>query len=160
VLVAGDPASPQHYLAFPALLDLGSEVLVSYKHGSSHGSDANAVLDKVRIDKATGRASSPQMIASLEGKIMQMGEWVGFPNGDIANYIDVQQPVKPARVGMHGTRSTDGGATFGPLERVGVIDGVEYGYPFGFVVEGSTTWMLAMSFSNLKGGYSVYPPRA
>ena len=35
------------------------------------------------------------------------------------------------------------------LERVGVIDGVEYGYAFDAVSEGRTTWMLAMTFSGL-----------
>ena len=159
VLVPGDPATVQHYLAFPALLDLGHEVLVSYKRGKAHGGDAGASIDFVRVDKATRRTSSPRTIAAIDGKIMQMGEWVRYPNGDIANYIDAQQPGKPARIGMRGTRSTDGGATFGPVETLGVVDGVEYGYPFGFAVEGATTWAMMMTFSNLKGGYSVYPAR-
>jgi len=97
--------------------------------------------------------------ALLEGKIMQMGEWVRFPNGDIATYIDAQETGGPKRIGQRTARSTDGGRTFGPLERVGMVDGVEYGYPMEFVVEGTTTWMLTMSFSNLTGGYSVYPQR-
>src|SRR5690606_4528607 len=63
------------------------------------------------------------------------------------------------RTGLIGVRSTDGGRTFGPPERVGEVDGVEYGYPISFLVEGGTTWMLVMGFSNLAGGYSVHPPR-
>jgi hypothetical protein len=91
---------------------------------------------------------------------MQMGEWVRFPNGDIANYIDAQSPGSATtRVGLRVVRSVDGGKTFGPLERVGVIDGVEYGYAFDSIVEGKTTWMLVMTFSNLTGGKSVYPTR-
>jgi hypothetical protein len=89
---------------------------------------------------------------------MQMGEWVQFPNGDIANYIDVQTDGT-ARAGLRVVRSTDGGQTFGPVERVGIIEGVEYGYAFHAVVEQRTTWLLAMAFANLTGGKSVYPPR-
>lgn len=159
VLVATDNFQERHYLAFPDLLDLGDEVLVSFKRGKAHANDDGAVLDTIRIDKETDRVVASQIIARLGDKIMQMGEWVRFPNGDIGNYIDTQQSTAPARVGLHSTRSTDGGRTFGPLERVGVVDGVEYGYPFEFVVEGTTTWMLVMSFSNLEGGYSVHPPR-
>lgn len=160
VLVSTDPLQERHYLAFPDLLDLGDEVLVSFKRGTAHGSDAKgAVTDSLRIDKRTDRVVSSQIIADYGDKIMQMGEWVRFPNGDIGNYIDAQKSTAPARIGLLGTRSTDGGRTFSPVARVGVIDGVEYGYPFEFVVEGTTTWMLVMSFSNLQGGYSVHPPR-
>lgn len=160
VLVPTDSFQERHYLAFPALLDTGDEVLVSFKRGSAHGGDGGAVIDSLRLDKASDRIVSFQVVAQLPGKIMQMGEWVRYPNGDIGSYIDAQQPTKPARIGMRGTRSTDGGRTFGPLETIGVIDGVEYGYPFQFVTEGPTTWALVMSFANLTGGYSVYPPRA
>ncbi|MBL9214476.1 MAG: hypothetical protein JNG83_03270 [Opitutaceae bacterium] len=159
VLVPSDPAAERHYLAFPDVLDLGDEVLVSFKRGRAHGDDAGAVIDTVRIDKATDRVAAPQVIAGLGDKIMQMGEWVRFPNGDIGNYIDAQQVDDPARIGLRGVRSTDGGRTFGPLTRVGPVDGIEYGYPFEFVVEGTTTWMLVMTFANLQGGYSVHPPR-
>lgn len=159
-LVPNHPDDPEPYLAFPALIDLGSEVLVSFKHGKSHGGSPGATLDLVKIDRATGRVTAPRAIARFGDKIMQMGEWVKFPNGDLANYIDAQQVEKPARIGMLDVRSTDGGTTFGPVERVGVIDGVEYGYPFCFTVEGNTTWMMAMSFSNLTGGYSIYAPRS
>ena len=56
---------------------------------------------------------------------------------------------------MQGVVSTDGGRTFGPLVRFGEVDGIEFGYPFGSVVEGGTTWMIVMTFSHLPGGYSV-----
>lgn len=159
VLVAADHAQERHYLAFPDLLDLGDEVLVSFKRGKAHANDDGAVLDTIRIDKQTDRVVESQVIGRLGDKIMQMGEWVRFPNGDIANYVDAQQSTAPARIGLHATRSTDGGRTFGSLERVGVVEGVEYGYPFEFLVEGARTWMLVMNFSNLQGGYSVHPPR-
>ena len=158
VLVSSAELTDRRYLAFPALLDLGDEVLVSYKRGRSHAADPGATLELVRLDPATGRASRPQTIAQRDDHIMQMGEWVRFPNGDIASYIDAQANGT-ARAGLRAVRSADGGKTFGPLERVGVIDGVEYGYAFQAVVEQGTTWLLAMTFSNLTGGKSVYPPR-
>ena len=153
VLVVSDGAQP--YLAFPALLDLGEDVLVSYKRGRSHGDDSGAALDMIRLNKVSGRMIGPRMIAQSDDMIMQMGEWVRFPNGDIASYIDVCQPGDPARIGLRSVRSIDGGRTFGPMERVGVVDGVEYGYSFEAVTHGRSTWMLAMTFANLTGGYSV-----
>lgn len=159
VLAPSVATDERHYLAFPDLLDVGDEVLVSYKRGQAHADDTGAFIDTLRIDKGTGRVTPGPVAARLDGQIMQMGEWVRFPNGDIGNYVDVQQKPDPARTGLRGARSTDGGRTFGPLERVGVVDGVEYGYPLEFVVEGPTTWMLVMSFSNLTGAYSVHPPR-
>lgn len=141
------------YLAFPALLDRGDEILVSFKRARSHAQDPGAALELVRLDPLTGRARGRQTLAQLDGHIMQMGEWARFPNGDLANYIDAQVPGSPTtRAGLRVVRSTDGGKTFGPLERVGSIDGVEYGYAFDAVSEGRTTWMLVMTFANLPGG--------
>ncbi len=147
------------YLAFPALIDLGSDVLISYKHGRSHAGDPGATMDMLRIDCA-GVVKPCGTIAALDGLIMQMGEWARFPDGSIANYIDAQKKGKPSRVGLRVVRSTDGGKTFGPVERVGVIDGVEYGYAFEAITQGKTTWMLVMTFSNLEGGkFSLKLPR-
>lgn len=159
LVTAADVPAATPYLAFPALADLGGEVLVSYKRGRSHGSDASAVLDVLRLDAATGKMKSRAVLAELGNNIMQMGEWVRFPNGDLANYIDAQQKAAPARIGLRVVRSRDGGATFGPVERVGVVDGVEYGYAFEAITEGQTAWMLAMTFTNLAGGKTVYPAR-
>src|SRR5258708_6902142 len=154
VVVSG-AAADWPYLAFPALLDCGGEILVSFKRARSHAQDPGAALDLVRLDPLTGRASGRATIAQLEGHIMQMGEWIRFPNGDIASYIDAQVPgAATTRAGLRVVRSTDGGKTFGPLERVGAIDGVEYGYAFDHITEGRTTWMLAMTFANLPGGQS------
>jgi hypothetical protein len=159
LITASDAEQEFHYLAFPAVLDTGTDVLVSYKRARAHARDAGSSLEMVRIDKASGKVTQPMKIAHAEGRIMQMGEWVRFPNGDIANYIDVQQPVAPARTGLSAVRSRDGGRNFGPLERVGEVEGTEFGYPFGFLTEGGTTWMMAMTFSNLRGGHSIHPPR-
>lgn len=143
------------YLAFPAVLDLGDEVLVSFKRGGFHGGGASASLDLLRLDKRTDAVTWEPDLAGAPGKTMQMGEWVHFPDGTITNWIDVQRPPGTERDGMQGVISTDGGQTFGPLVRFGEVEGVEYGYPFGSVVEGDTIWMIVMSFSHLAGGYSV-----
>jgi hypothetical protein len=153
VMVAAGPAEDWGYLAFPALLDRGTELLVSFKRARSHAQDPGAALDLLRLDPATGRASGRATLARIEGQIMQMGEWVRFANGDLANYIDAQLPGKvTTRAGLRVVRSGDGGRTFGPPERVGPVDGVEYGYAFDHITEGGTTWMLAMTFANLPGG--------
>ncbi len=159
LVTAADVPAATPYLAFPALVDLGADVLVSYKRGRSHGGDSGAVLAVLRLDAATGKVKSRGPLAELDDKIMQMGEWVRFPNGDLASYIDAQQKTAPARIGLRVVRSQDGGATFGPVERVGIVDGVEYGYAFEAISERQTTWLLAMTFTNLAGGKTVYPPR-
>lgn len=150
------------YLAFPAVIDLGDDVLISYKRTRSHGGDNGSVQESVRINGLTGAVRELQVMAKLDGAIMQSGEWVRFPNGDIGNYIDTQQ-TDPAdvttRIGARFVRSTDGGHTFGPVERIGVVDGVEYGYPFEFITEGNETWMLVMTFSSLTGGKAVIAER-
>ena len=143
--------SERSYLAFPALIDLGSDILISYKRGKAHARDPNASLDMIRLD-ATGKATPCGSIAAVDGLIMQMGEWVHFADGSIANYIDAQKKGNPSRVGLRVVRSTDGGKSFGPVKRVGPVDGVEYGYAFESITKGKTTWMLVMTFSNLKGG--------
>jgi hypothetical protein len=160
VLVAAATLPDWRYLAFPALLDLGDQVLISYKRAESHARDPGATLELARLDPIAGRVTGRQTIARLDNHIMQMGEWVRFANGDIANYIDAQGPGKnTTRIGLRVVRSTDGGKTFGPLERVGGIDGIEYGYAFDAVTEGETTWMLVMTFSSLPGGKAVIPSR-
>lgn len=150
---AETPAQP--YLAFPALLDLDPEILVSFKRGKSHAGDTGAVLDVLRIDAATGAVKSRSTLAGVEGQIMQMGEWVRFANGDVANYIDAQRKEAPTRTGLRVVRSRDGGRTFGAVEPVGVVDGVEYGYAFEAITAEQSTWMLVMTFVNLPGGANI-----
>ena len=161
LVAAADASMPadMRYLAFPAVLDLGDEVLVSIKRGRSHASDPGAVLEVLRYNGAAERVTQRSHLAGMDGQIMQMGEWARFPNGHIANYIDVQQKAALSRLGLRVVRSTDGGKSFGAVERVGVIDGVEYGYAFEAITHGKSTWMLVMTFSNLTGGKSVYPQR-
>lgn len=153
-------ASGEDYLAFPALIELGDEVLVSYKRGKSHGVDVGATLELMRLDKATGKVLAAGTLAAVENEIMQMGEWARFPNGDVANYIDVQTAKGSLRTGLAVVRSNDGGKTFGPVQRLGVIDGVEYGYAFDSITRGPTTWMLVMTFANLTGGKLVFKTKS
>jgi hypothetical protein len=153
-------ASGENYLAFPTLIDLGHEVLVSYKRGKSHAADAGATQELMRLDKASGKVLATDTLAEVEGEIMQMGEWVRFPNGDVANYIDAQSAQGSLRTGLAVVRSANGGKTFGPVQRVGVIDGVEYGYAFDSITRGQTTWMLVMTFANLTGGKLVFKTKS
>lgn len=153
-------ASGEDYLAFPALIEVGDEVLVSFKRGKSHAADSGATQDLLRLEKASGRVLGSGTLAKVEGEIMQMGEWLRFANGDVANYIDAQAAQGSLRTGLAVVRSNDGGRTFGPVQRVGVIDGVEYGYAFDSITRGPTTWMLVMTFANLAGGKLVHKTRS
>jgi len=148
------------YLAFPAVLDLGGEILVSYKRGRSHAADAGATQDLLRLDKASGRPLSNTILAAVPDEIMQMGEWVRFGNGDVANYIDAQHREGSLRSGLAVVRSEDEGRTFGPVGRLGAVDGVEYGYCFDAITRDRTTWMLVMTFANLEGGKLVHQTRS
>ncbi len=153
-------ASGEDYLAFPAVIELGDEVLVSYKRGKSHGADVGATLELMRLDKASGKVLASGTLAAVENEIMQMGEWVRFANGGVSNYIDAQAAKGSLRTGLAVVRSNDGGKTFGPVQRMGVIDGVEYGYAFDSITRGATTWMLVMTFANLTGGKLVFKTKS
>lgn len=161
ILVSALEDADWRYLAFPSVIDLGDEVLVAYKRGRAHYNDPGSVIERVRVDGRTGRPGPRERVAAIDQTVTEMGQWVLFPNGEIANYIDAQISTKAGhtRTGLRVTRSTDGGRTFGPVERVGVIDGIEYGYAFEAVSEGRDAWMLAMTFSNLTGGKSVFAGR-
>lgn len=148
------------YLAFPSLLDLGGEILVSYKRGKSHGADAGATQELLRLDKAAATSLANVTLAAVPDEIMQMGEWVRFGNGDIANYIDAQHRQGSLRSGLAVVRSEDGGRTFGPVGRLGLVDGVEYGYCFDAITREGTTWMLVMTFANLEGGKLVHKTKS
>lgn len=159
-LAAAAEMKEMPYLAFPTVLDLGSEVLISFKRGRSHAADSDATQDLIRLDKASGKVRSNGTLAAMKGEIMQMGEWVRFGNGDIANYIDAQEKQGSLRSGVCVVRSNDGGRTFGPVQRVGVVDGVEYGYAFDAITRNKTTWMLVMTFANLTGGKLVHKTKS
>lgn len=154
ILPSADEADMK-YLAFPTLLPAGpNEVLVSFKRGYKHGGDKEAQIEAFRFDTAKNVASQRQVIAYDAGFIQQMAEWVRFPNGDIAVYMDVQHlgaDGRNYRTGMRENRSRDGGKTFEGLKKSPLVDGRECGYPFDFIVEGNTTYMLVMGFGYRPG---------
>lgn len=144
-----------NYLAFPSLLPNGpDEVLIAFKRGFRHGGDKESRIEMLRFDTAKNLVRDRQIVAQEPGIIHQMGEWVRFPNGDVAVYMDVQTlgaDGRNYRAGMRENRSHDGGRTFAGLRKSRQVDGREYGYPFDFIVEGQTTYMLVMAFGYRPG---------
>ncbi len=144
------------YLAFPAIVSSGeNEILLSYKRGESHARDIGAVLEIVRYDLESGRRIQDPIQISVPGEIMQMGEWIRFPDGTLSTYIDAQvvdSAGKHARTGLARVTTRDNGKSFGKIERVGVIDGVEYGYLFDSATIGKRVYALIMTFEYLAGG--------
>jgi len=154
-LVSSHDSPQTPYLAFPAILEIADEVLISFKRGKSHAADTGAVLDAIRFDPKASRVVEHLTLASLPGQIMQMGEWVRFPNGRVASFIDAQQQTAPSRTGLRVVISQDDGRTFTSPQRVGPVDGIEYGYAFQAISRGNSTWLLVMTFTNLSGGQAI-----
>ena len=144
------------YLGFPSLVPSGdNQIMLSYKRGTDHGWDPGAVLEIIRFDLQTGRAIQDPIQLGIPDRIMEMGEWVRFPNGTLGTYIDAQrtdEKKSAIRIGLRGSISRDNGKSFGPLERVGIIDGVEYGYLFHSAIIGQRLYALIMTFEYLTGG--------
>ena len=155
VLVSSADMAGKTYLAFPSLIRTShKEVLISFKRGFRHGGDGEADLDLVRFDTQANLVLEHRTLGHIDRIVLQMGEWVRYPNGDIANYVDAQLTgVKKVsyRTGICGWRSTDGGKTFGPLEEFGVVHGVEYGYPFQSLCIDRSVYLLVMTFEYLQG---------
>lgn len=146
------------YLAFPSVLQVNpSTILISYKRGEAHWGDTGAKLELMRYDVRTENVVETKIIGDIEELIFQMGEWVKFPNGDIANYVDMQKMVpnsdyrKNQRTGIYYTRSRDGGNSFSPMQKMGPVDEVEYGYVLEDVIVGSKAYLLVMTFPELVG---------
>ena len=148
--------STMDYLAFPAILPSGeNEIMLSYKRGRAHGRDTGAQLEIIRMDLISGQIIQDPIQLGISGEIMQMGEWIRFPDGTLATYIDAQKVDEKnhnERTGLIRAISHDNGRSFGPLERVGVIDGVEYGYLFDEAIVGQRLYALIMTFEYLAGG--------
>ena len=155
VLVASAEESGMTYLAFPSLLRTGpDEILISFKRGYRHGGDTEAALEALRFDTRRNVTVDRQVVAYEPGYIQQMGEWVRFPNGDVSIYIDVQtrgHDGRNYRAGMRENRSRDGGRTFEGLKKSPMVGEREYNYPYDFLVQGDTTYMLVMAFGYRPG---------
>lgn len=156
ILVSYRGTESSDYLAFPSIVRSGdNEILISYKRGQSHARDLGAELEILRIDLESGRSSQPPIRLGMPDTIMQMGEWVRFPNGTLGTYIDAQivdEKGQHTRIGLRRAMSRDNGKTFESLEAVGVIDGVEYGYLFDTAIVGQRLYALIMTFEYLEGG--------
>ncbi|MDG2169999.1 MAG: sialidase family protein [Opitutales bacterium] len=144
------------YVAFPAILRTGDrEILLSYKRGYAHARDPGAVLEIIRFDLEKGRPNQDPIRIGMSDRVMQMGEWIRFPNGTLGTFIDahvINEKNKHIRIGLRYALSEDNGKTFGPLKSVGVVDGVEYGYLFDSVTIGKRLYALIMTFEYLAGG--------
>lgn len=158
VLRASEDLDEWSYLAFPSVLQIDpSTVLISYKRGESHGADPGAKLEIMKYDVIQEKEIYTKIIGDIDELIFQMGEWVKFPNGDIANYVDMQQ-IKPTpnyrnhhRIGIYYSRSKDNGETFSEMKKMNPVDGIEYGYVFEDIIVGSEVYMLVMTFPELLG---------
>ncbi len=144
------------YLGFPAIVPSGDhEIMLSYKRGTDHGWDPGSQLEIIRFDLQSGQPIQEPIQLGIPDRIMEMGEWVRFPDGTLGTYIDAQKTDNDRnaiRIGLRGATSHDNGNSFGPLERVGIIDGVEYGYLFESAIVGKRLYALIMTFEYLAGG--------
>jgi hypothetical protein len=132
-----------------------NEILLSYKRGYSHARDPGAVLEFIRYNLESGRTTQGPTRFGMPDRVMQMGEWIRFPNGTLGTFIDahlINEQNEAIRIGLRYALSKDNGKTFGPLKRVGVVDGVEYGYLFDSVTIGKRLYALIMTFEYLAGG--------
>ncbi len=143
------------YLAFPTVLQTDKDhILISIKRGTTHGGDNQADFDLLCLHPDNQAVLSHQTLGSIPSKIFQLTVPLLLPNGDIHFYTDLQHrgiDRKNYRSGMLYAVSKDGGQTVGPWKKLPLINGVEYGYPFDFIVEGKTVYMLAMSFGYRPG---------
>lgn len=143
------------YYAFPAILRVDGKVLIAYKNGVSHGWEkegAAVSLEQAVLDVASQRVERVDVLYAAEERIAQMGEYVRMPNGDIGLYIDMQdRSATSRRTGMEALRSRDGGRTYCLEGPVGLVDGVEYGYPLNFCEKNGRVYMATMTFPYLAG---------
>lgn len=154
-LLAHKNLEGKNYLAFPAVLRLSDEkVLITFKRGTSHGSDREADCDALVFNTVTNRVTDHFRLGSIPAKKFQLTVPMKTADGAIRLYTDMQnqgQDNKNYREGMHySTLKADGRSTE-EWKRLPEIGGIEYGYPFDFIVEGKTVYMLAMSFGYRPG---------
>lgn len=152
---AAQPAE-YRYLAFPVVhRQSADEIWVAYKAGRSHATDAGAAMEIVRHTLSSGTTTLLQRIPAPGAKLYQMGEFVRHPDGAIELGLDVQD------VGWDGRHYRSGAETmrwnparnaFDAPVPLAPVAGLQYGYPFEFIVEGRTTWQLIMAFGYHRPG--------
>lgn len=156
VLLSHENLPDKRYLAFPASVQLDRErILIIFKRGSSHGGDQEADADALIFNTKTNQVLEHIKLGHLSGKIFQLTVPVMLSDGSIQLYTDLQNRG-------HDGRNYRDGILFSTLKppykttsewkKLPVIDGIEYGYAFDFIVEGKTVYMLAMSFGYRPGG--------
>ncbi|MSU72692.1 MAG: hypothetical protein EXS43_10170 [Opitutus sp.] len=154
LLTPADHAEQNYYLT-PNLVRVSDrEVLITFKRGSSHGWEAEADAGLLRFDTVANRVVEDRTIGHLAGRKFQLTMGTIFGDGALGMFTDLQttgDDGRHYRAGMRSAFSSDRGATFGPWQELGQINGVEYGYPFDFIVEGNTAYMLAMVFGYRPG---------
>ncbi len=138
------------YAAFPSLLRMGDdEVWVAYKAGRNHATDAGSAIEVVRHTLSTGATQLVQRLVAPAPKLYQMAEFVRFPDGVVALYVDVQHvgwDGRHYRTGAESFHWNRGREAFDAPAPFAPVSGVLYGYPFDFIVEEKTTWQLIMAF--------------
>ena len=140
-MVTASAAQPTEYryLAFPTVLRMSAdEIWVSYKAGRSHATDAGAAMEVVRHSLSTGATSLIQRIPAPGPKLYQMGEFVRHPDGAIDLCIDVQDvgwDNRHYRSGAETLRWNPARKAFDAAATMAPVGGVQYGYPFEFIVE-------------------------
>lgn len=156
ILRADEQPADFRYLAFPSVLPISAdEIWIACKAGAKHATDAGAAIVVVSHRLSTGETRPIARLRPEPPKLYQMAEWVRFPNGAIALYLDVHAIGHDNRHYRTGAEIYSWDAqrrAFGPPTPLPPIGGVTYGYPFDFVSAGPTTWQLIMSFGYLPGG--------
>ncbi|SKB97133.1 hypothetical protein SAMN05660226_04078 [Parapedobacter luteus] len=156
ILLSHKQFADKQYLAFPALIQLpNDEVLITLKRGTAHGNDREAVCDIIRLSTATNRVTAHQTIGSIADRKFQITVPLQTPDGKLHFYTDLQHTGPDGRhyrEGMLYTTSEDDGKTYKPWTTLNLVDGVEYAYPFDFVIDNNVIYMLAMSFGYRPGG--------
>lgn len=145
----------KRYLAFPVLTRLNKdELLITFKRGTAHGNDNQADCDLLRYHTGKNEVMEHRTIGSIPGRKFQLTVPVRMGDGSLRFYTDFQhtgQDGRHYRNGMRFTQSDDGAKTVGPWKKLDLVEGVEYAYPFDFIVEGKVVYMLAMSFGYRPG---------
>jgi len=185
-ITASSDLDDKNYVMDPFIMSVSpNEMLIGYKRGYAHLTDREADTEILRFNPVTERIIDRTALRR-PGIIFQNGEFARFANGEIACFIDMQgsgpedgklRPIQPTatlqggnttggvlrsramRLGVLEFRSNDGGQTWEDRGKLGLIDGVEYGYVFEAITEERTTWLLVMRFTNLEGGIPVDPQR-
>jgi len=155
-IMRSDAQPAEHrYLAFPVVLTISpDEIWIAYKAGKSHALDTAAAIEVASHRFSTGATKLIQRLHPAAPNLYQMAEFVRLPGGMIALYIDVQvnREGKHFRVGTESYRWDAARNAFNGPAVLGPVGGVTYGYPFDFIVEGSASWQLIMTFEHLPGG--------